>query len=148
MDTRSQRIRARQRPLALAPWQIQNIKRHKGRIPISIGGSTRGTTLAFGDWDIRIKGVGVKFTAKQQCLNIRVVKGAKVHLRDSAYMGNETRIGKGKGTFALRQAADKLPTTFEFITRQSFPRLGSMVVQPSSSPASTTSTATPSYIIS
>ncbi|KAI6132604.1 hypothetical protein EDD16DRAFT_1533507 [Pisolithus croceorrhizus] len=55
------------RPLALAPRQIQNIKRHKGRIPISIGGSTRGTTLAFGDWDIRIKGVGVKFTAKQQC---------------------------------------------------------------------------------
>ncbi|KAI6115141.1 hypothetical protein EV401DRAFT_1977820 [Pisolithus croceorrhizus] len=83
---------------------------------------------------------------------------------DSAYKGNETHIGNGKGTFEFWAARvptgrviseiggtpireefsreDKLPTTFEFITRQSPPRLGSTVVQPSSSPASTTSTAT------
>lgn len=166
----------------LAPRQIQNVKRHKGRIPIPTGGSTRGTTLAFGDWGIRIKGMGVRFTAKQLMTaeevikrNIKVVKGAKVYLRvfpdiPVCIKGNETRMGKGKGTFefwatrvptgrvifeiggtpireelareALRQAADKLPTTFEFITRQSLPRLGNMVVQPSVSPASTTSTAT------
>ncbi|KAI6132288.1 ribosomal protein L10e/L16, partial [Pisolithus croceorrhizus] len=148
---------------------------HKGRIPIPIGGSTRGTTLAFGDWGIRIKGIGVRFTAKQLMTaeevierNIKVVKGAKVYLRvfpdtPVCIKGNETRMGKGKGTFEFW--ATRIPTgrvifeiggtpiqeelarealrqaTFEFITRQSLPRLGSMVVQPSSSPASTTSTA-------
>ncbi|KAI6045299.1 ribosomal protein L10e/L16 [Pisolithus marmoratus] len=165
----------------LAPRQIQNVKRHKGRIPIPTGGSTRGTTLAFGDWGIRIKGMGVRFTAKQLMTaeevikrNIKVVKGAKVHLRvfpdiPVCIKGNETRMGKGKGTFefwatrvptgrvvfeiggtpireelaregkltSLRQAADKLPTTFEFITRHSLPRLGNMVVPPSSSSTAT-----------
>ncbi|KAI5982780.1 ribosomal protein L10e/L16 [Pisolithus albus] len=95
----------------LAPRQIQNVKRHKGRIPIPTGGSTRGTTLAFGDWGIRIKGMGVRFTAKQLMTaeevikrNIKVVKGAKVYLRvfpdiPVCIKGNETRMGKGKGTF-------------------------------------------------
>ncbi|KAI6132285.1 ribosomal protein L10e/L16, partial [Pisolithus croceorrhizus] len=165
----------------LAPRKIQNVKRHKSRIPIPIGGSTRGTTLAFGDWGIRIKGMGVRFTAKQLMTaeeedikrNIKVVKGAKVYLRVSpdipvCIKADEGRVGKGKDTFefwatrqgedasqshrynyillssvptgrvifdiggtpvreefareALCQAADKLPTTFEFITRQSLPR--------------------------
>ncbi|KAI5992756.1 hypothetical protein EDD15DRAFT_2269738 [Pisolithus albus] len=91
----------------LAPRQIQNVKRHKGRIPIPTGGSTRGTTLAFGEWGIRIKGMGVRFTAKQLMTaeevikrNIKVVKGAKVYLRVFPDVpGNETCMGKGKGTF-------------------------------------------------
>ncbi|KAI6104265.1 hypothetical protein F5141DRAFT_1216792 [Pisolithus sp. B1] len=48
-----------------------------------------------------------------------------------------TPIREALAREALRQAADKLPTTFESVTRQSLPRLGR-----SSSPASTTSTAT------
>ncbi|KIM53093.1 hypothetical protein SCLCIDRAFT_18023 [Scleroderma citrinum Foug A] len=165
----------------LAPRRVQNVRRHKGRIPIPTGGSTRGTTLAFGDWGIRIKGMGVRFTAKQLTTaeevikkKIKVVRGAKVYLRvfpdiPVCIKGNETRMGKGKGTFefwatrvptgrvifeiggtpireelareALRQAADKLPTTFEFVTKQSLPRLGNTLVQPSTLPSSILPTA-------
>ncbi|KAH7911163.1 ribosomal protein L10e/L16 [Hygrophoropsis aurantiaca] len=158
----------------LAPRQVEHVKRHKGRIPIPTGGSTKGTTLAYGDWGIRIKGMGVRFSAKQLTTaeevikrKIKVVKGAKVYLRvfpdiPVCIKGNETRMGKGKGTFefwatrvptgrvifeiggapireelareALRQAADKLPTTMEFVTRASLPRLGNMVIQPETPP--------------
>ncbi|KAG2065695.1 mitochondrial 54S ribosomal protein YmL47 [Suillus decipiens] len=154
----------------LAPRQVQHVKRHKGRVPIPIGGSTKGTTLAYGEWGIRIKGMGVRFSAKQLTTaeevikrKIKVVKGAKVYLRvfpdiPVCIKGNETRMGKGKGTFefwatrvptgrvifeiggtpireelareALRQAADKLPTIMEFITRSTPPRLGNLVLQP------------------
>lgn len=72
----------------LAPTQVKNIKRHKGRIPIPIGGSTKGTTLAYGDWGIRIKGNGVRLTQKQLTTarevilkKLKLLKGAKVYLR-------------------------------------------------------------------
>ncbi len=72
----------------LAPRQIKYIKRHKGRVPIPIGGSIRGTTLAFGDWGIRIKGNGHRLSAKQLTTaedvikrKIKPFKGAKVWLR-------------------------------------------------------------------
>ncbi|KAF4563856.1 mitochondrial ribosomal large subunit component [Pleurotus pulmonarius] len=154
----------------LAPRQVKHIKRHKGRIPIPIGGSTKGTTLAYGEWGIRIKGNGVRLSAKQLTTaeevikrKIKVIKGAKVYLRvfpdiPVCIKGNETRMGKGKGTFefwatrvpkgrvifeiggspireelardALRQAADKLPTKMEFISRATPPRLGNLVLHP------------------
>ncbi|KZT22784.1 ribosomal protein L16 [Neolentinus lepideus HHB14362 ss-1] len=154
----------------LAPRKVEYIKRHKGVIPIPIGGSTKGTTLAYGEWGIRIKGPGVRFTAKQLTTaeevirrKIKVIKGAKVWLRlfpdiPVCVKGNETRMGKGKGSFefwatrvptgrvifeiggtpireelardALRQAADKLPTTMEFITKKSPPRLGNLLITP------------------
>lgn len=72
----------------LAPKNMAHLKRHKGRVPIPIGGSIKGTTLAFGEWGIRIKGQGVRLTAKQLTTaeevikrKIKVVKGAKVYLR-------------------------------------------------------------------
>ena len=72
----------------IAPRKVKYAKRQKGRIPIPTGGSTRGTTLAYGDYGIRIKGQGVRFTAKQLSTAeevikraIKVVKGAKVYLR-------------------------------------------------------------------
>ncbi|KIK80457.1 hypothetical protein PAXRUDRAFT_158657 [Paxillus rubicundulus Ve08.2h10] len=154
----------------IAPRKVKYAKRQKGRIPIPTGGSTRGTTLAYGEYGIRIKGQGVRFTAKQLMTAeevikraIKVVKGAKVYMRvfpdiPVCIKGNETRMGKGKGTFefwatrvptgrvifeiggvpireeiareALRLAAAKLPTTYEFVTRKSLPRLGNMVIQP------------------
>ncbi len=120
----------------LAPRQIKYIKRHKGRVPIPIGGSIRGTTLAFGDWGIRIKGNGHRLSAKQLTTaedvikrKIKPFKGAKVWLRCfpdipvcikvcalccglvwmfNAVQGNETRMGKGKGTFEYW--ATRLPT--------------------------------------
>ncbi|KIJ63111.1 hypothetical protein HYDPIDRAFT_41372 [Hydnomerulius pinastri MD-312] len=158
----------------LAPRGVKYVKRHKGRIPIPTGGSTAGTTLAYGDWGIRIKGMGVRFSAKQLMTAedvikraIKVVKGAKVYMRVFPHIpvcikGNETRMGKGKGSFefwatrvptgrvifeiggvpireeiareALRLAAAKLPTTYEFIDRRALPRLGNSVVKPTSLP--------------
>ncbi|KAF7289984.1 54S ribosomal protein L16, mitochondrial [Mycena indigotica] len=95
----------------LAPRQVKHSKRHKGRVPIPIGGSTRGTTLAYGDWGLRIKGNGVRLSAKQLEVvddtikkKLKVLKGVKVYLRvfpdiPVCIKGNETRMGKGKGTF-------------------------------------------------
>ncbi|KAJ8077104.1 39S ribosomal protein L16, mitochondrial [Marasmius tenuissimus] len=158
----------------LAPRQVKYIKRHKGVIPIPTGGSTRGTTLAFGQWGIRIKGNGARFSAKQLTTveevikrKLKVLKGAKVWLRvfpdiPVCIKGNETRMGKGKGTFEfwatrqptgrvifeiggvpireelardiLRQAASKLPTKMEFISKDTPPRLGNLVLHPPAPP--------------
>lgn len=72
----------------LAPRQVQHIRRHKGRIPIPTGGSTKGTTLAYGEWGIRIKGNGARLSAKQLTTaeevikkKMKVIKGTKVYLR-------------------------------------------------------------------
>ncbi|KAJ7054350.1 mitochondrial 54S ribosomal protein YmL47, partial [Mycena amicta] len=152
----------------LAPRQVKHPKRHKGRVPIPIGGSTRGSTLAYGDWGLRIKGNGVRLSAKQLEVveetikkKLKILKGVKVYLRvfpdiPVCIKGNETRMGKGKGTFefwatrvpvgrviveiggapvreelareALRLAAAKLPTKMEFIRRSTPPRLGNLVL--------------------
>jgi hypothetical protein len=72
----------------LAPRKVKYIKRHKGVIPIPIGGSIKGTTLAYGEWGLRIKGNGVRLTAKQLQAaeevikrKIKQVKGSKVYMR-------------------------------------------------------------------
>jgi ribosomal protein L16 len=72
----------------LAPRQVKHAKRHKGRVPIPIGGSTKGTTLAYGEWGIRIKGNGARLSAKQLTTaeevikkKIKIIKGSKVYLR-------------------------------------------------------------------
>ena len=72
----------------LAPKKVKWLRRHKGRVPIPIGGSTKGTTLAFGEWGIRIKGNGARLSAKQLTTaqeviqkKLKVLKGAKVYLR-------------------------------------------------------------------
>ncbi|OSD07800.1 mitochondrial ribosomal protein L16 [Trametes coccinea BRFM310] len=154
----------------LAPRSVKFLKRHKGVLPVPIGGSTKGTTLAFGEWGIRVKGNGMRITAKQlksadEALKrkLKPIKGAKVYMRvfpdiPVCIKGNETRMGKGKGSFefwatrvapgrvifeiggapireelareALRLACDKLPTIMEFIDRKAPPRLGNMLVMP------------------
>ncbi|EAU81407.1 54S ribosomal protein L16 [Coprinopsis cinerea okayama7 len=95
----------------LAPKKVKHLKRHKGKVPIPIGGSTKGTTLAYGDWGIRIKDNGTRLSAKQLTTareviqkKLKVLKGAKVYLRvfpdiPVCIKGSETRMGKGKGTF-------------------------------------------------
>ena len=72
----------------LAPKQVKHAKRHKGRVPIPTGGSTKGTTLAYGEWGIRIKGNGARLSAKQLSTaqeviikKLKVLKGTKVYLR-------------------------------------------------------------------
>ncbi|EED78636.1 candidate mitochondrial ribosomal protein L16 [Postia placenta Mad-698-R] len=98
----------------LAPKRVKYLRRHKGVVPIPTGGSIKGTTLAFGDWGIRIKENGKRLTAKQLTAaeevikrKIKPIKGAKVFMRVfpdipvciKASNGNETRMGKGKGAF-------------------------------------------------
>ena len=72
----------------LAPKQVKHAKRHKGCVPIPIGGSTKGTTLAYGEWGIRIKGNGARLSAKQLSTaqeviikKLKILKGSKVYLR-------------------------------------------------------------------
>ncbi|KAF8508264.1 mitochondrial ribosomal protein L16 [Hysterangium stoloniferum] len=95
----------------LAPKAVKYMKRHKGKLPIPIGGSTKGTTLAYGDYGIRIRGNGMRFSAKQLTTaqevlkrKLKSIKNAKVYLRlfpdvPVCVKGNETRMGKGKGAF-------------------------------------------------
>ncbi|KAI0937629.1 hypothetical protein AcW1_001538 [Taiwanofungus camphoratus] len=95
----------------LAPKRVKYIKRQKGVVPIPVGGSIKGTTLAYGDWGIRIKENGKRLTAKQLTAaeevikrKIKPIKGAKVYMRvfpdiPVCIKGNETRMGKGKGAF-------------------------------------------------
>ncbi|KIJ32066.1 hypothetical protein M422DRAFT_35998 [Sphaerobolus stellatus SS14] len=95
----------------LAPKSMKYMKRHKGKIPIPLGGSTKGTSLAFGDYGIRIRGNGLRLNAKQLTTarevlrrKLKPIKHAKIYLRvfpdvPVCIKGNETRMGKGKGTF-------------------------------------------------
>ena len=73
----------------LAPRRTKYKKAHKGRIPLPIGGSTKGTTLAFGDFGVRVAGdVAARITAKQLKSadaalkkKLKVLKGINVWLR-------------------------------------------------------------------
>lgn len=72
----------------LAPRRIHFIKRHKGVLPIPTGGSIKGTTLAFGDWGIRIRENGARLSAKQLTAaeevikrKLKIVKGARSYMR-------------------------------------------------------------------
>ncbi|KAH9831131.1 mitochondrial ribosomal protein L16 [Rhodofomes roseus] len=152
----------------LAPKRVKYLKHHKGLLPIPTGGSIKGTTLAYGEYGIRIKENGMRMTARQLMSAeesikraIKPMKGAKVYLRvfpdiPVCIKGNETRMGKGKGTFeywatgvapgrvifeiggvpirpeiartVLRLGAAKLPGVMEFITKSTPPRLGNLVL--------------------
>lgn len=72
----------------LAPRNVKYIKRQKGVIPIPTGGSTKGTTLAFGDYGIRVRGNGGRLSADHLTVAedvikrvLKVQKGAKIYMR-------------------------------------------------------------------
>jgi Ribosomal protein L16p/L10e len=72
----------------LAPKAVKYMKRHKGKLPVPIGGSTKGTVLAYGYYGIRIQGNGMRFSAKQLTTaqevlkrKLKSIKHAKVYLR-------------------------------------------------------------------
>jgi ribosomal protein L16 len=140
-----------------APRRTKYRKAHKGRVPVRIGGSTKGNTLAFGSFGLRVKD-GVRLSSAQLTAahtaikrKIKVIKGSQVWMRvfpdiPVTSKGNETRMGKGKGSFeyyacrvpmnkilfeigggnirkevakeALRLAADKLPVKTEFVDKE------------------------------
>ncbi|KAG0327905.1 mitochondrial ribosomal large subunit component [Dissophora globulifera] len=97
-------------------------KKHKGRIPIPIGGSTKGTYIEFGEYGLRIK-EGARLTAKQiQAAHttirrkIKTVKGSQIWTRvfpdiPVTSKGGESRMGKGKGSvdyFATRVGRNRI----------------------------------------
>ena len=72
----------------LAPKAVKYMKRHKGKLPIPIGGSIKGTVLAYGDYGLRIRGNGMRFSAKQLTTaqevlkrKLKSIKHAKIYLR-------------------------------------------------------------------
>ncbi|KAI9187585.1 39S ribosomal protein L16, mitochondrial [Blastocladiella emersonii ATCC 22665] len=138
------------------PRKVRFRKAHKGRIPLPIGGSKAGTTLQHGEYGLAMR-EGARISAAQLEAarrvirrKIRPVKGCEMWLRvfpdiPVTSKGNETRMGKGKGTLefyacrvpmgrivfeigggalhwevakdALRQAGLRLPAAFEIVTR-------------------------------
>ncbi|KAG9015651.1 mitochondrial ribosomal large subunit component [Tulasnella sp. 427] len=94
-----------------APTFVRHPRVHKGRAPVPIGGSIKGTALNFGDYGIRVKSEGMRISAKQLQAaetalkrKLKPIKGSKVWMRVFPDMpvcvkGNETRMGKGKGSF-------------------------------------------------
>ncbi|CAG8453704.1 1011_t:CDS:1 [Paraglomus occultum] len=105
-----------------APRNVTRRKAHKGRIPIRIGGSTKGTTIVFGDYGLRVKD-GVRLSSQQLTAahwairrKIKSVKGSRLWMRvfpdiPVTSKGNESRMGKGKGAFeywACRVPKDKI----------------------------------------
>ncbi|SPO30099.1 related to MRPL16 - mitochondrial ribosomal protein, large subunit [Ustilago trichophora] len=161
----------------LAPRRTKYRKAHKITIPFNTGGSTKGTTVQEGAYGIRLL-APARLSAKQLVAaetalkrKLKVVKGAQVFLRvfpdiPVCIKGNETRMGKGKGSFeywacranmgkvifeiggpveirpevakeALRLASAKLPVPTEFVTTASKPRIGNKIVETTTTTAST-----------
>ncbi|CUS23884.1 LAQU0S12e02190g1_1 [Lachancea quebecensis] len=86
-------------------------KKQKGRVPVRVGGSIKGSTLQFGRFGLRLKSEGERLSAQQlkEADNaimryVRPLTNGKMWRRlctDIAVCikGNETRMGKGKGGF-------------------------------------------------
>ncbi|WFD40826.1 39S ribosomal protein L16, mitochondrial [Malassezia japonica] len=148
----------------LGPRRTKYRKAHKGRVSFPTGGSVKGTTISQGIYGIRTlepcRLSATQLTAAETALKrkLKVVRGSQVFMRvfpdvPVCVKGNETRMGKGKGSFefwacrvpvgrvlfeigghvevrqevakeALRLAAAKLPIKTEFVTASTPPRLG------------------------
>ena len=136
-----------------APRFKQIRKAFKGRVTVRTGGSIKGNSLEFGQYGLRLKSNGIRMTATQLKEADKVIQreirpsGATSVTRFACNIpvcvkGNQTRMGKGKGSFdhwacrvptgkvlfeikgdlhdrvareAMRKAADKLPGLFEVI---------------------------------
>ncbi|OBA23291.1 ribosomal protein L16 [Metschnikowia bicuspidata var. bicuspidata NRRL YB-4993] len=140
-----------------APRFKQIRKAFKGRVTVRTGGSIKGNSLEFGLYGLRLKSNGIRMTATQLKEADKVIQreirpsGATCVTRFACNIpvcvkGNQTRMGKGKGSFdhwacrvptgkvlfeikgdvhdrvareAMRKAADKLPGLFEIIDANS-----------------------------
>ncbi|KAF2839550.1 ribosomal protein L16 [Patellaria atrata CBS 101060] len=146
----------------LAPKAGENKKSRKGRPRVPTGGSVRGTTVVWGDYGLRMKDHDRRVSAAQlkngeETIRKRL-RGMKyrLYMRVSANIGvytsgNESRMGKGKGTFdhwasriavskiifeikgdlheqvvrdAFRLAGNKMPGLYEFVKKGDPPVMG------------------------
>lgn len=94
----------------LAPKRGHNEKNRKGRPRMRTGGSTKGTTVVWGDYGLRMRDHDRRIAAKQLQIAADAIK---TRLRGQRYRlytrvcanigvytkGNEVRMGKGKGSF-------------------------------------------------
>lgn len=113
---------ARRHGHELAPRYKVLQKKQKGRVTVRTGGSTKGTTLQFGTYGVRLKGEGLRITNSQlQAADNVLVKFVKKNNGTLwkrlctniavCIKGNATRMGKGKGPFdhwAARVATGKV----------------------------------------
>ena len=90
-------------PLTLVPRRVRSNKTQKGRIPCRTGHSTKGTTLQYGDYGLRLTHEGRSLSAKQlQTADnilrkaLKDVKGHRIYYRFACgkavcKKGNEVR---------------------------------------------------------
>lgn len=123
-----------------APRFVKVGKKHKGRVPVRIGGSIKGSTLQFGQFGLRLKSNGLRLEAIQLkeadnwlMRTMRANQGQLIRRLQTniavCVKGNETRMGKGKGAFdhwAVRVPTGKIlfeinaPHMHEQIVRDTF----------------------------
>ncbi|KAL8807640.1 MAG: hypothetical protein Q9182_000624 [Xanthomendoza sp. 2 TL-2023] len=106
----------------LAPKRGHSEKNRKGRPRMRTGGSTKGTTVVWGDYGLRMRDHDRRIPAKQLQIAADTIK---MKLRGQKYRlytrvcanigvytsGNEVRMGKGKGSFdywAARVAVSRI----------------------------------------
>ncbi|KAI4152899.1 MAG: hypothetical protein LQ341_000616 [Variospora aurantia] len=106
----------------LAPKRGHNQKNRKGRPRVRTGGSTKGTTVVWGDYGIRMRDHDRRISAKQLQIGADAIKKRlrgqryRLYTRVCANIGvytsgNEVRMGKGKGSFdywAARVAVSRI----------------------------------------
>jgi len=106
----------------LAPKAGESSKSRKGRPRVPTGGSTRGTTLVWGDYGIRLRDHDRRISASQLKIADATIRQRLRGLKYRLYhrvcanigvytSGNDQRMGKGKGSFdywAARVAVSKV----------------------------------------
>ncbi|KAH3908619.1 hypothetical protein HBH56_169840 [Parastagonospora nodorum] len=139
----------------LAPKGGESCKSRKGRCRVPTGGSMRGTTVVWGDYGLRMRDHDRRISAHQLKIAEETIKKRLRGMKFRMYMriaanigvytsGNESRMGKGKGSFdrwtarvavskiifelkgdlheqvvrdAFRLAGNKLPGLYEFVKK-------------------------------
>ncbi|KAF2865365.1 50S ribosomal protein L16 [Massariosphaeria phaeospora] len=139
----------------LAPKGGESRKSRKGRCRVPTGGSMRGTTVVWGDYGIRMRDHDRRISAHQLRIAEETIRKRLRGMKFRLYMrvaanigvytsGNESRMGKGKGSFdrwtarvavskiifeiqgdlheqivkdAFRLAGNKLPGLYEFVRK-------------------------------
>ncbi|KAF2036142.1 50S ribosomal protein L16 [Setomelanomma holmii] len=146
----------------LAPKAGESRKSRKGRCRVPTGGSMRGTTVVWGDYGLRMRDHDRRISAQQLKIAEETIKKRLRGMKFRMYMriaanigvytsGNESRMGKGKGSFdrwtarvavskiifelkgdlheqvvrdAFRLAGNKLPGLYEFVKKGDPPVMG------------------------
>lgn len=94
----------------LAPRRGHSAPNRKGRPKVPIGGSTRGTTVVWGDYGLRMRDHDRRISAAALDLGMKTIRQRlrgeryRLYTRVCANIGvytsgNEVRMGKGKGKF-------------------------------------------------